>query len=120
LSIFAGEFVIRAAEIGDLPDLLALYRSSTQLIRSWTAHAKERFEAILAQPGMTIFVGVAGQAAASSVTLVIVPNLTRNGASYALIENVCHCCPPATGNAATDERWSSAPSKPPGRPAATR
>ncbi len=50
--------------------------------------AMERFSAILAQPGMTVFIGVAGEIAAATVTLIIVPNLTRNGASYALIENV--------------------------------
>lgn len=85
----AGELVIRAAEIGDLPRLLALYHelNPTDPVMD-RAHAEERFQAILAQHGMTIFVGVAGQAAAASVTLVIVPNLTRNGASYARIENV--------------------------------
>ncbi len=85
----AGELVIRAAEMGDLLGLLSLYHelNPTDPVMEH-AHAEERFQAILAQPGMTIFLGVVGQAAASSVTLVIVPNLTRNGASYALIENV--------------------------------
>ncbi|RDJ11375.1 GNAT family N-acetyltransferase [Rhizobium grahamii] len=85
----AGEFVIRTAEIGDLPALLALYHELNPADPAMDrAHAEERFQAILAQSGMTVLVGVAGQAVASSVTLVIVPNLTRNGASYALIENV--------------------------------
>jgi len=85
----AGELVIRAAEIGDLPGVLALYHelNPTDPVMD-RAFAEERFEAILAQPGMTIFLGVAGRAPASSVTLVIVPNLPRHGASYALIENV--------------------------------
>jgi len=85
----AGELVIRAAEIGDLPDLLALYHELNPADPAMDrAHAAERFQVILAQPGMTVLLGVAGQALASSVTLIIVPNLTRNGASYALIENV--------------------------------
>ncbi|EPE97886.1 GNAT family N-acetyltransferase [Rhizobium grahamii] len=85
----AGELVIRTAEIGDLPDLLALYHELNPADPAMDrAHAAERFQAILAQPGMTVLLGVAGQALASSVTLIIVPNLTRNGASYALIENV--------------------------------
>jgi len=83
------ELVIRSAEAADLPSLLAFYRdlnpADPVIDRE---RAEERFEAILAQPGMTVFVGIAGQAAASSVTLIVVPNLTRNGASYALIENV--------------------------------
>lgn len=37
---------------------------------------------------MSVFIGVAGNVAIATVTLVVVPNLTRNGASYALIENV--------------------------------
>ncbi|MCS3741407.1 MULTISPECIES: GNAT family N-acetyltransferase [unclassified Rhizobium] len=84
-----GELVIRAAEIGDLPELLALYHELNPADPAMDrAHAEERFQAILAQPGMTIFVGLASQTAASSVTLIIVPNLTRSGASYAFIENV--------------------------------
>lgn len=83
------ELVIRSAEAADLPNLLALYHdlnpADPVIDRE---RAEERFEAILAQPGMTVFVGIAGLAAASSVTLIVVPNLTRNGASYALIENV--------------------------------
>lgn len=56
----AGDLVIRAAEIGDLPRLLALYHelNPTDPVMD-RAHAEERFQAILAQPGMTIFVGVA-------------------------------------------------------------
>lgn len=85
----AEELVIRAAELGDLPGLLAVYRelNPADPVIDGT-RAKERFEAILSQPGMTVFIGHAGKAAASSVTLIVIPNLTRNGASYAVIENV--------------------------------
>jgi len=85
----ADELVIRSAEAADLPSLLALYHelnpADPVIDRE---RAEERFKAIVAQPGMTVFLGIADQAAASSVTLVVVPNLTRNGASFALIENV--------------------------------
>ncbi len=85
----AGELVIRPAEFGDLPGLLALYHELNPADPAMDrVCAEERFTAIRAQPGMTIFVGVTGQAIVSSVTLIVVPNLTRNGASYALIENV--------------------------------
>ncbi|MEK1892825.1 MAG: GNAT family N-acetyltransferase [Rhizobium sp.] len=85
----AGELIIRAAKARDLPGLLALYRELNPADPTIErAQAEERFGAILAQPGMTVFIGVAGKTAGASVTLVVVPNLTRNGASYGLIENV--------------------------------
>jgi len=85
----AGLLVIRSAEAGDLQGLLGLYRElnpSDPVIDR--ARAEERFGVILAQPGMTVFIGLADEAIVSSVTLIVAPNLTRNGASYALIENV--------------------------------
>ncbi|UWM74096.1 GNAT family N-acetyltransferase [Rhizobium sp. WSM4643] len=83
------DVIIRPAVRGDLPGLLALYRqlNPTDPVLD-EASAEKRFSAILAQPGMTVFIGVAGNVAIATVTLVVVPNLTRNGASYALIENV--------------------------------
>jgi hypothetical protein len=49
--MFAGDLVIRAAEIGDLPDLLALnHKLNPTYPFMDRAHAKERFEAILALP----------------------------------------------------------------------
>jgi GNAT superfamily N-acetyltransferase len=82
-------FSIRAAVADDLRDLLELYRhlnpDDPALERS---KANDRFAAILAQPGMTVFLGHLDEAPTSTVTLIVVPNLTRNGASYALIENV--------------------------------
>ncbi len=37
---------------------------------------------------MTVLIGFADGRAAATVTLIVVPNLTRKGAPYALIENV--------------------------------
>jgi len=84
-----GDFSIRPAAVGDLEGLTTLYQhlNPTDPVLSADV-AMERFCAILAQPGMTVLIGFAGEIAAATVTLVTVPNLTRNGASYALIENV--------------------------------
>jgi GNAT superfamily N-acetyltransferase len=80
---------IRAAQAGDLPGLLALYGELNPDDQTLDAEvAADRFAAILAQPGMTVFIGFADEIAAASVTSVVVPNLTRGGAPYALIENV--------------------------------
>ncbi|MFS2176176.1 GNAT family N-acetyltransferase [Rhizobium pisi] len=83
------DFTIRPAAAGDLLGLTVLYRhlNPTDPILDGTV-AEERFSAILAQPGMAVFIGFAGDLAVATVTLVVVPNLTRSGAPYALIENV--------------------------------
>jgi GNAT superfamily N-acetyltransferase len=81
--------VTRPVVADDLPTLLALYRhlnhGDPELEPTL---AESRFAEILAHPGMTIFAAFAGPLATSSVTLAIIPNLTRGAASYALIENV--------------------------------
>ncbi len=80
-------FAIRPATAGDLPGLAVLYRhlNPTDPVLD-TAMAEERFSAILAHPGMTVFIAFAGDVAAATATQIVVPNLTRGGASYALIE----------------------------------
>ncbi|MBB5573204.1 MULTISPECIES: GNAT family N-acetyltransferase [Rhizobium] len=85
----AADIVIRPAATGDLLALLALYRHLNHDDPDMDlGFAEDRFAAILAHPGMTIFVAFEGNLAVSSITLVVIPNLTRRGASYALIENV--------------------------------
>ncbi|MBM7049796.1 MULTISPECIES: GNAT family N-acetyltransferase [Rhizobium] len=85
----AAGIVIRPAAAGDLSTLLALYRHLNADDPELEPHlAENRFAEILSHPGMTIFTAFAGDEAVSSVTLVVIPNLTRGGASYALIENV--------------------------------
>jgi GNAT superfamily N-acetyltransferase len=83
------DFIIRPASRSDLPGLMTLYRhlNPTDPVLD-EALAEERFSAILAQPGMTVFIGDAGDVAVATVTSVVVPNLTRSGAPYGLIENV--------------------------------
>lgn len=80
---------IRTAGAGDLAALLSLYAelNPSDLPLSKPA-AEGSMKAILAQPGMDIFIGFSGAEAAATVTLAILPNLTRSGAPYALIENV--------------------------------
>lgn len=85
----AADVDLRPAGPGDLAGLLKLYAElnpSDPPLDAATAH--DRFAAILAQPGMTIFVAADRQKPLASCTLVVVPNLTRGGAPYALIENV--------------------------------
>lgn len=85
----ADNFHIREAAQGDLPGLLALYHHLNADDPEIAPDiAAERFAAIIAQPGMTVLIGVSGETLTSSVTLVVIPNLTRGGAPYALIENV--------------------------------
>lgn len=84
-----GNFTIRPATSTDLQNLIALYGHFNSTDRPLAPElAEERFSAILAQPGMTVFIGFTDETAAATVTLIVIPNLTRNGASYALIENV--------------------------------
>ncbi len=83
------DFSIRAATRDDLAGLLQLYRhlipaenvlGSGQATQIW-----DRFSRY---DGSAIYLGVREGILVSTCTLVVVPNLTRGGASYALIENV--------------------------------
>jgi GNAT superfamily N-acetyltransferase len=83
------EIVIRPAVFGDLQTLMALYRHlNADDPEMGTGHAEGRFRAMLDHPGMTVLAAFDGSTAVSSITLIVIPNLTRAGASYALIENV--------------------------------
>ncbi|GAC1040467.1 GNAT family N-acetyltransferase [Rhizobium sp. No.120] len=85
----AVETIIRPIEKADLPTLLALYQhlnAEDPILDPQVAES--RFADIMAHPAMTIFAAFDGGKATSSVTLVVIPNLTRGGAPYALIENV--------------------------------
>lgn len=80
---------IRTAGPADLPALLALYR---HLSSSAPASPGPEAERILQEferyPGSAIYIGLLGDALVASCALVVVPNLTRGGRPYALIENV--------------------------------
>ncbi len=80
---------IRAATIDDLDRLGTLY---VQLSADNSPLPKSAAEAIFKRfvcyDGSVILIGEVDRVLVSSCTLVIIPNLTRNGMPYALIENV--------------------------------
>lgn len=80
---------IRAAEESDLQGLLDLYRHlDAKDLRCPPDEAGRIFRRFLLYPGSTILIGTIGEVMVASCTLVVIPNLTRGGRSYALIENV--------------------------------
>jgi len=82
-------FSIREALPSDLDGLLVLYAQLNPSDPPLTDEvAKPIFADMLARAGMSVLVAVAGEQPVGSVTLVILPNLTRGGAPYALAENV--------------------------------
>ena len=81
--------IVRAANKADLPALLALYlHLDADDTRCPPDEAARNFEHFSRYPGSAILVGLIQDALVASCTLVIIPNLTRGGAPYALIENV--------------------------------
>lgn len=82
-------FIIRPAVADDLPGLLDLY---THLIVDEPPCPPERAQAqfakLLALEGPTVLLGFVGAQPVTSCVVIITPNLTRGGASFALIENV--------------------------------
>ena len=83
------DLVIRAAEPADLPALQGLYR---HLIpedeRCPDDKAAEILEKLRSFEGSAILLGFLGDALVASCTVIVIPNLTRGGTPYALIENV--------------------------------
>ena len=79
----------RIAGKQDLPRLLELYR---QLTPDDPPLERERalviWKMIESRDDIRYFVAVDGQEVVSSCNIAIVPNLTRSGASWAVIENV--------------------------------
>jgi GNAT superfamily N-acetyltransferase len=81
--------IIRRASRLDLPQLLALYPHLDPADRMPPREVAERhFEELHKYHGSAIFVGVAEGAVVTSCTLIVIPNLTRGGQPYGLIENV--------------------------------
>lgn len=81
--------ILRVATKMDIPSLQTLYRHLIPDEDSAPPDvAAARLEALAAFPGSAILLAeVAGQAV-STLTLIVVPNMTRQGAPYAFIENV--------------------------------
>ena len=82
-------FSIRAALPSDLEGLAALYphlNPSDEPISRDLATA--RLDAINQIPGSTVLLGLLHDKLVASCTLIVIPNLTRGGKPYGLIENV--------------------------------
>ena len=80
---------IRPLEQADLPALLELYRDLNRSDPPLTLEAATSiWRQFSSYAGSTIFVGIQQNTPVSTCTLVVVPNLTRGGLPYALIENV--------------------------------
>ncbi len=80
---------IRTATSSDLAQLLELYRHlNPDDVPASITDARAIFAQFTSQPGNIIFAGFIGDALVTSCTLITIPNLTRRGTPYALIENV--------------------------------
>ncbi|GGI22418.1 GNAT family N-acetyltransferase [Bradyrhizobium guangdongense] len=81
--------VIRSALPSDLPQLLALYRHLDPQDETPPLDlAAQRLDELGAYRGSAVLIGLRASSVVASCTLVVIPNLTRGGHSYGLIENV--------------------------------
>ena len=105
---------ISAATEADLPGLLALYHHLTGDPPPPDAVSRLMFQRFHLYPGSAILLGHVAHTPVATCALVVIPNLTRGGAPYALIENVVTA--PAHRNqghgkallhAATDRAWAA-------------
>jgi len=81
--------VVRPADHGDLPYLLDLYvHLNPDDARCSPSDAVDVLDRLLRYEGSVVLVGKIGDALVTTCTLVVIPNLTRGGKPYALIENV--------------------------------
>jgi len=83
------ELTIRAATRDDLASLQRLYRClNPGDPEPGPAQAATILDSLALYVGSAVLVGLCGGAIATTCTLIVIPNLTRGGAPYALIENV--------------------------------
>ncbi len=80
---------IRIIDDADIPQFLKLYRHLDPDDKETTTEdAHKNWESLKKLTGSDIFVGCLDDDLVTTCTLVVIPNLTRGGASCALIENV--------------------------------
>lgn len=77
----------RPARADDLDGVLALYRQLHPADPP-VPDARDTFTTILDRPGLHLYVLVDGDTIVATTYLNLIPNLTRGGAPYAVIENV--------------------------------
>ena len=83
------EAIVRHATEHDLHQVLNLYRHlHPHEAQLESATAERVWSNLLSSGFMTVIVAQAGEQLLSSCTLAIVPNLSRGGRSYGVIENV--------------------------------
>lgn len=80
---------IRFADREDIQQLLKLYRHLDPEDKETTVtDALKNLDLLKRYPGSHILIGCLDGNIVTTCTLVVIPNLTRGGAPYALIENV--------------------------------
>ena len=79
------DLILRAAGPGDLAAVSALL---AELHPGHAAPTAEVYAALLAHPGVTVILAETAEGPRASCTLAIVPNLSRGGRPYGVIENV--------------------------------
>jgi ribosomal protein S18 acetylase RimI-like enzyme len=83
------EVIVRRAVKQDLPEVLNLYRHlHPHEAQLETATAERVWSNLLTSSFVTVIVAQAAEQLVSSCTLAIVPNLSRGGRSYGVVENV--------------------------------
>ncbi|MET1415528.1 hypothetical protein ABVF61_24875 [Roseibium sp. HPY-6] len=83
------ELLIRPASYQDLSGLLSLYHDlNPDDLPADPDLRDQTFQQMLEHPGLTVLIACLERKPVGSVTVSVVPNLTRGCASYALIENV--------------------------------
>ncbi|HWJ70456.1 MAG TPA: GNAT family N-acetyltransferase [Sphingobium sp.] len=81
--------ILRSAVADDLPAMLALYRHlSPEDPPLPMEEAEPNWQALLASPLSDVLVAQVDGVVAATCLLLIVPNLTRGGRPFAMIENV--------------------------------